>query len=108
MIEKLSDEKIDGCIDAVESKIRNLHGSQTNIKKALKVGMQQARDYYDAQIDKQTKTMEELWDMFNLPVPLEARKKINKWNGRHTKDTLLFGYAVGFFLAAGGTIKDGD
>jgi len=66
---------------------------------------QRPRRPLDAQIDKQAKTMEELWDMFNLPVPLEAREKINKWNGRHTKDTLLFGYAVGFFLAAGGTIK---
>jgi hypothetical protein len=93
MIEKLSDEKIDGCIDAVESKIRNLHGSQTNIKKALKVGMQQARDYYDAQIDKQAKTMED----------------IKKIVCTHEYDCLsCVEIFVNGFLTAGGTIKDGD
>jgi hypothetical protein len=77
-----------------------------------------ARDYYDAQIDKQAKTMEELISIVNkfLQVPFYDLKRAEKFAydiGLSYSDTSFadsaydqaFGYFAGF-LAAGGTIKE--
>jgi hypothetical protein len=69
-------------------------------------GMRECRDFYDAQIDAQEKTMEELWNIYNN---IDLNKEAYTYAVNH--DFLVgmstkFAIAVAFFLAAGGRIKE--
>ena len=82
-------------------------------KDSIELGMEEARDYYDAQIDAQAKTMEELLKMAieGIPLPVGIKDKASKlWNDSQLAEygDKLFHMIIAGFLAAGGTIKDGE
>lgn len=102
MIEKLSDEKI--------KEIANEMTSDNTVpvfKAGIIQGLIKARNYYNAQIDAQAKTMEELWEIYSnvslneKAIAFEAEKRKNEilpWTA--------FSKTIAFYLAAGGRIKE--
>jgi hypothetical protein len=105
MIEKLNDQMI------IEMAWEHYFGAKNRV--IAKTGMRKARDYYDAQIDAQAKTMEELWSIFvNLTTTKQgnnaynfALKEIEKLKKRSGNSELDFSICIEMFLAAGGVIK---
>lgn len=103
MIEKLSDEMIK---NEFIKRFKET-GSFCDFCNRWEESAKFVRDYYDKQIEAHAKTMDELWEMFDCgPVSEKAIEYINKWSGHHKRDTVIFGYAVDFFLAAGGRVKE--
>lgn len=106
MIEKLNDEKADEMVESLNDRLP-LHYNGL-LKLVATIAIQKARDYYDAQIDAQAKTMEDLISImgtFKFRITDEQYKKllaVSK-NERIADMRYLF---IGGFLAAGGRIKE--
>lgn len=104
MIEKLSDERIALWVDSIAETTKKLGSIATPVKKIIEESLKASRDYYDAQIDKQAKTMEDItvllqeaWDcifhlQLHVPVKDRTRELLNKISA--------------VVYAAGGTIKE--
>lgn len=58
------------------------------------------------QIDAQAKTMEELWQVWAFNKPYKAAVSFAKEKDVTRSGEMSFAYAVSFFLAAGGRIKE--
>lgn len=99
MIEKLSDilkEQITREVIPMDSQLDGF------IMEAL----HRACHFYDAQIDAQAKTMDELYKIFNN-IEGNPDAEIFMLRKNHTKDYAeSFAYCIDFFLAVGGRIRE--
>jgi len=115
MIEKLSDTTIKSMIDLNNDLSKDRLGDENggftqDTIAGMEWGMREARDYYDAQIDEQAKTMEELVELCvktgEQGIEEQDREFSEICTGSHNNHgSIMF---LNGFLAAGGTIKDGE
>jgi len=100
MIEKLSDQMM--------REIAWEHYFGAKNRAIAKDGMRLARDYYDAQIDKQAKTINEMYDLYLENRPDQKIFEYATDSGLDEESGWSFAEAIALFIAAGGTIKDGE
>ena len=102
MIEKLSDKARDNMAAGTENYTCGLP--------LVRAIIQSVCDYYDAQIDKQAKTMDDLLYAFFSSKIDKSTIDWCKKRDLHMSEVVRvhFSMYVSFFLAAGGTIKDGE
>lgn len=110
MIKKLSDdfqdlsERLLGWADYADEYFLKKHGFAQD-KKDVEAFKKRLIEI-DAQIDAQAKTMEELWKAFNNSFIHPDALKYAIGFAKNGEDRWNFANYVGFFLAAGGRIKD--
>ncbi len=100
MIERLSDEMIKKAND------RHQNSMEGGYEYDYILGQEDARDFYDAQIDAQAKTMEELFEIWATSCKHEKADVYMTERDFPDIEASMFATCVGFFLAAGGVIKE--
>jgi hypothetical protein len=100
MIEKLSGKARDNMAAGTEKYTCGLP--------LVRAIIQSVCDYYDAQIDAQAKTMYELKQLWICSEANEKAKQYALGKSFSKEGADMFAEAISFFLATGGTIKDGE
>jgi len=110
---KMTDEERDDMYEIINTQKLEMVGCgySAQNKRLYMIGISDARDFYDAQIDAQAKTMEELISLFKVNQSNEVSQKEYEFIMRCLKNypnespNAIANFISGF-LAAGGVIKE--